>query len=104
MVSNEDVVLIGDPEASRCGVSVQKTPRSSNLHGQIMVVVVTSFDCILNEECVSLGVVSNIVHDSQVKDVMGCDCSVVGVVDGVSNYIGVRNCSNHVEMDGIPSE
>jgi len=75
MISNEIVVWIGDPEASRSLVSIKQTPRPFGHHDQIAFNMVSPLDTILNEDCVSFGVVGNILNDSQ----------IFGSVDGESS-------------------
>lgn len=76
MVLNEIVVWISDPEASWCLVRVQKRPTPLCLHDQVLVDVVLLFNGILNEDCVALDVVANVLHDSQVVRAMQCEGSV----------------------------
>jgi hypothetical protein len=81
MVADENVVLISDPEACWSGVSVEECPRCMHLNGNVVVIVIVCLNSILNEECVAHCIVSNVVHNAKIVDVMGSHGSVVSFVD-----------------------
>ena len=77
MVSNKYIVGMGDPEASRCLVSVQQTPRPLSLDDQIVFDVIVSFNSIFNEYGVTFHFIGHVVLKSQVMGSMQSKSSVV---------------------------
>ncbi len=104
MIAHEDVVRVGDPETCWGLVGVEERERLLSLDSKIVLQQVVCLNAILNEERVAHCVIGNVVCHSQVPDMMNCNSSVVSVVDRVSVYIGVVDCANHVEVDGISSK
>lgn len=69
-----------------------------------MIIIVVDLCCILDEVGVTHCVEGNIVLNSEVLHAMSSDGSVVCLMNCVSNYMGLVDSSNHVEVDWIPAE
>ena len=70
MVSYENVVRMGDPEASRGLISVQKTPRSDGLDDKVVNKIIVRLHGIFNEESVAFYFVCDIFFKPQVVSSM----------------------------------
>ena len=63
-VSYENVVWMGDPEASWSLISVKERPGSLCLYDEVILDVVVGLNGIFNEDCVSLNLVCNVFLQS----------------------------------------
>ena len=104
MVTSENVVWIGDPEACGCLISIEETPGTTNINHQIIFNQVLRLSCILNKDRVAHGVVDNIVLDSEEVDTVDCHCSVECVVNGIVPHIRAVHSANHVEVNGVAAK
>lgn len=84
MIASEDVVWVGDPEASRGLIGVEQAPGLPSVDREVAFQIVISLHCILNEESVTHRVVSDIMHDSEVEDSVNGAGTVVGLMNRVA--------------------
>ena len=104
MVSNDVVVGIREPDTSWCLVCYQDTVGSSDLHDEIVVHVVVRLNAVLNEHIVSHAVVDNIPLDGQVLNTVDCCGAVERLMDCVAADVGLRDLTNHVEVDWVSTD
>jgi hypothetical protein len=103
-IPSKDVVRVSNPEGGRCLVSVEEREGADSGDTEVILKQVVGLNTILNEEVVSLAQVSHILLDSKEVDTMNGDCSIEGVMNGITNHKGGVDIANHVEVDGISTK
>ena len=104
MVSNENVVRMGDPEASWCLICVKKTPGPLGLDDQIVLDVIVGLNSILNEYSVALHFISNILLQPKVVSSVKSESSVVPLMGSKTFGIRVMDSADHMEMNSVSSD
>lgn len=104
MVSNENVVRMGDPEASWCLICVQKTPGPLGLDDQIVLDVIVGLNSILNEYSVAFHFISNILLKPEVVSSVKSESSVVTLMGSKTFGIRVMDSADHMEMNSVSSD
>jgi hypothetical protein len=104
VVSNEMVVWMSYPESSRSLISVENTPRSFDGDDQVVFEIVVCLNCVFNKDVMTFSFVNYIVFNPKMMDAMHCYSSVDTLVDSQTFNVGVVYCSDHMEMNGIPTE
>jgi len=103
VVSNKNVVWMGDPEAGWCLICVKKTPRSLGLDNKVVLNVIIGLNGILDEYSVALDFVSNIFLKSKVVSSMKSKSSVVTLMGTKTLCIRVVDGTDHMEMNSVSS-
>ena len=83
MISNEDVVWVGEPEAGGSGVSVQEGEGRLSVDDKVVLNSILCLDTILDEDGVALAVVVNVPDDSEIFDSVESGSSIVRVKEDV---------------------
>jgi len=104
MILDKVVVWIGDPDASRCLISVEQWPTPLCLHDKVLVDIVLLLDSIFNEDCMALHIIRNIVHETKVVSSMNSESSVETGMSSKSLAVRLVNSTNHMEMDSVSSD
>jgi len=104
MVIDKVVVWVGDPVASWSLVSVEETPRPLDHHDQVALDQVVNFNTIFHEDSMPHDVEANHVFDRQVLNGMESYCSVMTLVYRDTSDVRRVDCTNHMEMDGVPTD
>ena len=104
MIINKIVVWMSEPDTGWSLISVKKRPGSNCLHNQVVINVVLCLNSILNEDSVSLSIISNVIFNSKVVGTMKSEGSVVAIMDSVVLGIRLMDSTDHVEMDSVSSD
>jgi len=84
MVSDVDVIRIGDPERSWHLIGIEHTKGSVSTDSEVSENLILGLNTVFHEVGMTSDMISDILDDSQVVDTMHGDSSVVGVMDGVT--------------------
>ena len=101
MVVANNVIGVGDPDTSRCLISIEKTPRATHIYDKVAFDQVLRFRSVFNENGVTHSVVSYVVLDAKVVHSVYCHSPVERVMDGVIAHVGRVHGTNHVEMNRV---
>jgi len=101
VVSAEDVVGVGDPEAGWRLVSVKEAVGGAHVDHEVVLDAVVGLNGVLKEDSVAHCLVGNVARDGQVVDSMQRGGPVVGLVDGVVLDVGLVHVAEHVEMNRV---
>lgn len=104
VISAENVVWMGDPEAGWSLVSVEKTVRFTSVNDEIVLNQVLRLDGILDEHGVAHGLVVDVAGDFKVVNTVECGASVVSLMDRVLLDVRLLHGANHMEMDRVATK
>jgi len=104
VISSEDIVWVGDPEACWGLIRVQQTPRFLGQDGKIVLKVILGLSGIFNEESMALNVERNVLSYSEIVDTVNGAGSVERLLNSVTLNVRIVNDSNQMEVNRIPTK
>lgn len=104
MITANDVVRVGDPDARRRLISIQETPGTAHIDNQVVLDQVLGLSGVFDENCVAHRVIGNIVLDTQVVDSMNGHSSIERVMNSVVSDVTRMHCTDHMEVNRVGAE
>jgi hypothetical protein len=104
VIASENIVRMSDPETSRRLISVEERPTTLCLNNQVILDQILSLSSVFNKDSVAHGIVGNVIDDLEIVHSMESDGTIVSLMDSVIPGIGLVNCSNHMEMNGVATQ